>query len=58
MDAGLIGASVTVVFFLLFLAIVWWAYHKDNRKKYEECANLLFEDEDTDATDLRSGPNR
>jgi cytochrome c oxidase cbb3-type subunit 4 len=47
MDPGLIGASVTVLFFLLFIAIVWWAYHKDNRAKYEEAANLPFEEDDT-----------
>jgi cytochrome c oxidase cbb3-type subunit IV len=46
MDPGLIGAAVTVLFFLLFIAIVWWAYHKDNRKKYEEAANLPFEEGD------------
>ncbi|HEX8980093.1 MAG TPA: cbb3-type cytochrome c oxidase subunit 3 [Parasulfuritortus sp.] len=46
MDSGLIGASVTVLFFLLFIAIVWWAYHKDNRKKYEDAANLPFEEGD------------
>jgi cytochrome c oxidase cbb3-type subunit 4 len=49
MDSGLIGASVTVIFFLLFIAIVWWAYHKDNRKKYDEAANLPFEEDDSDA---------
>lgn len=46
MDSGLIGAIVTVVFFVLFIAIVWWAYHKDNRQKYEEAANLPFEEGD------------
>lgn len=46
MDSGLIGAVVTVVFFVLFIAIVWWAYHKDNRQKYEEAANLPFEEGD------------
>ncbi|MDR3394658.1 MAG: cbb3-type cytochrome c oxidase subunit 3 [Parasulfuritortus sp.] len=49
MDAGLIGASVTVLFFLLFIAIVWWAYHKDNREKYEEAANLPFQEDNTSA---------
>jgi len=49
MDSGLIGASVTVLFFLLFIAIVWRAYHKDNRKKYEEAANIPFEEDDTGA---------
>jgi len=53
MDIGLIGAGVTVLFFLLFIAIVWWAYHKDNRQKYEEAANLPFE-EDGDGVDSRN----
>jgi cytochrome c oxidase cbb3-type subunit 4 len=44
-DPGLIGAAVTVLFFVLFIAIVWWAYHKDNRKKYEEAANLPFQED-------------
>jgi cytochrome c oxidase cbb3-type subunit 4 len=48
MDPGLIGAAVTVIFFVLFIAIVWWAYHKDNRKKYEEAANLPFEEDGAD----------
>lgn len=52
MDSGLIGASVTVLFFLLFIAIVWWAYHKDNREKYEDAANLPFEEGD-DGVDRR-----
>jgi cytochrome c oxidase cbb3-type subunit IV len=48
MDAGLLGSIVTVVFFVLFIGIVWWAYHKDNRSKFDQAANLPFE-EDSDA---------
>jgi cytochrome c oxidase cbb3-type subunit 4 len=46
MDAGILGSIVTVLFFVIFIGIVWWAYHKDNRKKYENAANLPFEEED------------
>lgn len=46
MDAGLIGSVVTVLFFLLFIGIVWWAFHKENRKKFDEAANLPFEEDD------------
>lgn len=46
MDSGLIGSAVTVVFFVLFVAIVWWVYHKENRHKHEEAANLPFQEED------------
>lgn len=48
MDAGLIGSIVTVVFFLLFIGIVWWAYHRENHKRFDEAARLPFE-EDVDA---------
>lgn len=46
MDTGLIGAVVTLVFFVLFVAIVWWVYHKENRYKHEEAANLPFQEVD------------
>ena len=46
MDSGLIGSIVTVISFVLFVGIVWWAYHKDNRQKYEKAANLPFEEGD------------
>ena len=45
MDAGLIGSIVTVLFFLIFVGIVWWAYHKDNKAKYDAAANLPFEED-------------
>lgn len=46
MDAGILSSVITVLFFLLFIGIVWWAYHKDNRSKFESAANLPFEEED------------
>jgi cytochrome c oxidase cbb3-type subunit 4 len=42
MDAGFIGSVMTVLFFLIFVAIVWWAYHKGNKQKFEDAANLPF----------------
>ncbi len=49
MDAGLIGSVVTVVLFVLFLAIVWWAYRRGNKQRFEEAARLPFEEDDTGA---------
>ncbi|MCS6785656.1 MAG: cbb3-type cytochrome c oxidase subunit 3 [Thiobacillaceae bacterium] len=46
MDAGVIGSIVTVVLFVLFIGIVWWAYHRGNRKRFEEAAQLPFQEED------------
>lgn len=48
MNPGLIGSALTVLFFVLFLAIVWWAYHKDNRDKYEQAGRLPFEEDGRD----------
>ena len=45
MDSNSIGAIVTVVFFLLFIAIIWWAYSKKNKKRFDEAAQLPFEEE-------------
>ncbi len=57
MEAGLIGSIVTVVLFLLFIAIVWWAYHRGNRQRFDEAARLPFEEE-ADAREDRPTPDR
>ncbi len=46
MDAGLIGSVITVLFFLVFIGIVWWAYHRDNRKRFDDAAQLPFQEDD------------
>lgn len=45
MDAGLYGSIVTVLFLLLFIAIVWWAFHRDNKKKFDDAARLPFQED-------------
>ncbi|MEW5893624.1 MAG: cbb3-type cytochrome c oxidase subunit 3 [Pseudomonadota bacterium] len=54
MDAGLIGSVVTVLFFLLFIGIVWWAYHRENKARFDEAARLPFEEEANDADERRT----
>jgi cytochrome c oxidase cbb3-type subunit 4 len=49
MDAGFIGSLVTVLFFVLFIAIVWWAFHKGNKQKFEDAANLPFREDADEA---------
>ena len=39
-------AATTVVSFVLFLGIIWWAYRKGSKQFYEDAANLPFADED------------
>jgi cytochrome c oxidase cbb3-type subunit 4 len=49
MDAGLLSSIVTVVFFILFIAILVWAFYGGNKKKFEDAGNLPFQ-EDADET--------
>lgn len=50
MDAGVLGSVVTVVFFILFVLIILWAFHRGNKQKFEDAANLPFRE---DAEDIR-----
>ncbi len=49
MDAGVVGSVVTVFVLLLFVAIVWWVYHRGNRQRFEDAANLPFRESTEDA---------
>lgn len=55
MDAGLFGSIATVLFFVVFVAIVWWAFHRENKQKFDDAAQLPFR-EDADKTD-KAGPS-
>ena len=47
MDASnFIGSAVTVVFFITFLGIVWWAYGGSRKARFEEDARIPFEETD------------
>lgn len=50
---NLIGSVVTVVFFITFIGIVWWAYGGARRARFEEDAQIPFEEDD----DLSPGKN-
>ena len=45
MDTGTFGAVVTVLFFLLFIFILWWAFRRENKQKFEDAANLPFQED-------------
>ena len=36
--AGFVGSVVTVFFFLLFIAIVWWTYRRGSKETYDDAA--------------------
>ena len=45
MDINLIREAVTVVSFLTFGGIVWFAVHPGNKKRFEEAAKLPLNEE-------------
>ena len=49
MDSGTISGIATVVFIVVFIGIVWWAYSKGNKKRFEEDAEIPFIEDDKPA---------
>ncbi len=46
MDQSIVGSIFTVIVFVSFIGIVWWAFSGRNKSKFDEAANLPFADED------------
>lgn len=49
MDSILISSIITVVSFAVFIGIIYWAYNKHNKSKFEAIGQSLLEI-DTDTT--------
>ncbi|MDR9826836.1 CcoQ/FixQ family Cbb3-type cytochrome c oxidase assembly chaperone [Vibrio sp. FNV 38] len=45
MDIGTIHSIWTIVLFASFIGVVWWAFGKSRKSRFEEDANLVFADE-------------
>jgi cytochrome c oxidase cbb3-type subunit 4 len=47
MDQGIIGSIFTVIVFIAFIGVVYWAFSKRNKDRFDEAANLVFDDEES-----------
>jgi len=47
MDIQILRSIVTVMSFLAFLGIVWWAYSAPRKAAFDEAARLPLDDDDT-----------
>lgn len=47
MDIGTIHSIWTIVLFVSFIGVVWYAYDKNRKSRFDEAANLVFADEPT-----------
>jgi cytochrome c oxidase cbb3-type subunit 4 len=45
MDQGVIGSIYTVIVFVAFVGACLWAFNKRNKAKYDEAANIIFEED-------------
>lgn len=53
MDINDLRALITLLLFIAFIGIVWWAYSSKHKRSFDVAANSVFdedEDEDDDAT--------
>jgi cytochrome c oxidase cbb3-type subunit IV len=46
MDINTLRSIVTVLTFVLFLAILWWAMSRRNQANFDEAAQLPFRQDD------------
>jgi cytochrome c oxidase cbb3-type subunit IV len=54
MDINDLRSVTTLISFLTFVGIIWWAYAKGNRQRFDEAANLPFADGDDDGEASRT----
>jgi cytochrome c oxidase cbb3-type subunit 4 len=47
MDIQILRSIVTVLSFVTFLGIVWWAYGAPRKAAFDEAARLPLDDDDT-----------
>ncbi|MDT7524917.1 MULTISPECIES: cbb3-type cytochrome c oxidase subunit 3 [Idiomarinaceae] len=40
----------TVLVFVLFIGVVWWAYSKGSKKRFDEAANSIFDEDELTTT--------
>lgn len=45
MDISVIHSIWTILLFVCFGGVVWWAFGKNRKARFEEDANLIFADE-------------
>jgi cytochrome c oxidase cbb3-type subunit 4 len=46
MDAGFLRGLYTVIMFVAFIGIVWWAWSARRKDDFKEAANLPLEDDE------------
>ncbi|OBT12185.1 cytochrome-c oxidase [Vibrio sp. UCD-FRSSP16_10] len=56
MDISIIHSIWTIVLFVCFAGVVWWAFGKSRKTRFEEDANMIFADEPSSSKDQQGEP--
>ena len=54
MDVTILRSLITVLCFVAFIGIVFWAYSSKQRERFDEAAKLPFADDDMQQRTLQS----
>ena len=55
MERGLAQGFITLLTFLVFIGICVWAYRPANRSRFEDDAQLPFDDDEIDERTIKNG---
>ncbi len=55
MDINDLRALFTVLLFLAFIGIVWWAYSSKRKRSFDDAANSVFDEDDAAGRGGRAG---
>ncbi|WP_440905017.1 cbb3-type cytochrome oxidase subunit 3 [Catenovulum sp. SX2] len=48
MDYGTYRGIYTIIVLAVFVGIIWWAYSKQSKKRFDNAANSILDDSDVD----------
>ncbi len=57
-DMGVVRGLITVLTMAVFFGITWWAYHRDNRERFEQDALMVFTDDEIADREASDGAAR
>ena len=58
MDIGTLRGAGTILIFVAFKGLVFWAYNSKRKSSFDEAANLPFADEEPGSDELNNDTSR
>ncbi|CAH0539853.1 cbb3-type cytochrome oxidase subunit 3 [Vibrio marisflavi] len=58
MDIGTIHSIWTVLLFVCFVGVVWWAFGSKRKARFEQDAKMIFDEDDKEKSSTKEGENK